>query len=476
MCWFAGFTYWNRKLIEKIASTLKKRAIDDENYYVADNYSFYHAHLKISDLDKNTSQPFIWDTIIVWLVWEIYNKSDILQQLSIDSHEQIYTELQIIALAYKKMWADFVNILNWEFAISIYDIQEKKLLLFRDRWGVNNVYYRIYKWELFYASEIKSLILNAPVCSKTSMIHHMIFQFWISPQTILQDIFILRPWTYLEFKDNKVSIADFSPYKYRDIQSNFIETLEKSVIRRIPHFQKRIFLGLSGWPDSNLILYFLKKHFSWEIIAYSFLTDKNTQDINIASENARKHNIKHLVINMNDYVFTQSAQDLYTHEGIVNIPDLNKILKKSFPEYSDIKVEFWWDGKEELILWNNHYPYKSILARYKYFYEKNLVEVINISQEFLNKEMFDYNLQIIDKLSLRSGIERRLPFTDYELLRFFKDKNYRKQAEEFLFEKWIKIVSWEYWYDLGIKFENLYDSKLANNKNILLSEFKKHMI
>jgi len=39
---------------------------------------------------------------------------------------------------------------------------------------------------------------------------------------------------------------------------------------------------------------------------------------------------------------------------------------------------------------------------------------------------------MIDKLSLRSGVERRLPFTDYEMLRFFKNKNYRLLAEEFL--------------------------------------------
>jgi hypothetical protein len=39
---------------------------------------------------------------------------------------------------------------------------------------------------------------------------------------------------------------------------------------------------------------------------------------------------------------------------------------------------------------------------------------------------------MIDKLSLRNGVERRLPFTDYEMLRFFKYKNYRREAQNFL--------------------------------------------
>jgi len=55
--------------------------------------------------------------------------------------------------------------------------------------------------------------------------------------------------------------------------------------------------------------------------------------------------------------------------------------------------------------------------------------------------MFDYNLQMIDKITLRNGIERRLPFTDYELLRFFKYKTYRQEAEAFLALHGISLVS-----------------------------------
>lgn len=72
------------------------------------------------------------------------------------------------------------------------------------------------------------------------------------------------------------------------------------------------------------------------------------------------------------------------------------------------------------------------MGRYKYFHSRGMVEDFLINQEFLNHEMFDYNLQMIDKLTLRNGIERRLPFTDYELLRFKNYKTYRKEVEVFL--------------------------------------------
>jgi len=385
--------------------TLKQRATDAEHTHVMQGYSFYHAHLKISDLDKDTSQPYICDTCVVWLVWEIYNKDEILTQIWVNEPAEKYTELEVIALAYECLGHSFINIVNGEFAISIYDTIQQKYIFYRDRWGVNNLYYRIYNWNLYFASEIKSLILDTPVCSKKSMIDHLIFQFWISPDTIVKGVSILRPWSYAVFQDNKLNIQKFAPYIYINTKSSIIETVEKSVVRRIPFFQKRVLLWLSGGPDSNLILYFLGKHFKWEIIAYSFRTEKNKKDIDIAIKNAQTQKIKHHIIDMDNYEYSKLWEDLYTHEGLVYLPNLWKIFKEKYPEYSNIKVEFGWDGKEELILGNNHYPYKEILSRFIYFYKKGLCQNYIINQEFLNKEMFDYNLQMIDKLTLRNGIE-----------------------------------------------------------------------
>jgi hypothetical protein len=66
---------------------------------------------------------------------------------------------------------------------------------------------------------------------------------------------------------------------------------------------------------------------------------------------------------------------------------------------------------------NVHYPYKDIIGRYIYFNKTKEVNY-NINHKFLNYTLFDFNLQLYDKVSLRNGVEIRLPFTDYELIRF----------------------------------------------------------
>ena len=460
MCGFAWFTYQNEKLLENVSQTLKSRAIDDDYSYYDEWLSFYHAHLKISDLDKNTSQPLIWDHVVVWLVGEIYNKKHLLELVWIEGNAEDYTELQTIALCYEKLWENFINYVNGEFTIFIYDKTKSEYFLFRDRWGVNNAYYRIYKNQFYFASEMKALILQVAEVDRNAFIEYMTFQFSISPNTIVKDVKTLRPGTYAVFKDGKLFLKDFKPYEYTET-GNIIETIEASICRRIPHFQKKIFISLSGWPDSNLILYFLDKHYQWEIIAYTFCTDENKSEVVYAVENAKKLWIQHLLIDMNAYNFQDKKQDIYHHEWLLKSPNLWRIIREKYPEYNSIKVEFWWDGKEELILGNNHFPYESIQERYEYFRSKDMINTFDINQEFLNKEMFDFNLQMIDKITLRNGLERRMPFTDYELLRFFKYQNYRQEAEDFLKTKWMSIIQGEYWYNIGTWFQYNFSPKEA---------------
>lgn len=469
MCWFLWFTFQDKKLLEDLSLSLKPRAIDRDYYYYNDNLSFYHAHLSISDLHKDTSQPYVSKQgTVVGFVWEVYNKEFLLWLLE---KEWDYTELEVISFMYEWYGEEFIHYINGEFAIFIYDPRIDSYFLFRDRWGTNNIYYTFEDGKLYFASEIKALIRSNPELNKRAFIEHMTFQFSISPNTIVEGILTLRPATFLVFSWGSIEVKNFREYIPQENHTTIISAIESAVVRRIPTFQDKIFLSLSGWPDSNLLLYFLSKYYKWEIIAYSFESEKNSAEIVIAKSNTTILWVKHLIINTDWEEYQNIHSDIYVHEWLVNLPNLWSILKKKYPEYSNIKVEFWWDGKEELILGNNHFPYKEILSRYEYFRNKLLIKEYQITQEFLNKEMFDYNLQMIDKLTLRNGIERRMPFTDYELLKFFRYWNYRNEAKEFLQKQWLNIVDWEYWYNLGIGFENLYDTDLVKNKDILFEKF-----
>lgn len=476
MCWFAWFNFNDEKLLKKIWKRLKDRNKDWEKFHYSDNVSFYHASLRLTDKDKNTEQPFIYNNLLIWFVWEIYNKEYLLNLIWLKDKNK-FTELEVIWLLFSKFGSKFIDYLNWEFAIFIFDKKTEKYFLFRDRYWVHSVYYKILNDKIFFSSEIKSLIFdkNDIKINKNALIEYMTFNFSISPNTIIDWINILKPWYYLEYSNNSYKINKYSKYIYQEKKISFIDTLEKAVIRRIPKNIDKIFVPISWWADSNLVLFFLSKYFKWEIITYTFFNKNNLEDVNTAKCNVKKYGFKHLLINIDEFNNFDYENNIIYHEWLVKLFNIWKILRNKYPEYKDVNIEFTWDWREELLLVNNHYNYKEMVLKYKYFNTNKMINKYNITQEFLNLNMFDFNLQLIEKLTLNNLIERRLPFTDYELLRYKNYKNYKKEAREFLEAKGISIVEWTYGHNNGINFKYLSINDLKKYLKYFILQLQKNI-
>lgn len=441
MCWFAWISSVDNVCIKNMSQPLLSRAIDGQSFFFLETeLSFFHAHLKISDLHIGASQPYVTDALVVWLVWEIYNKQEMLKLCNIWEDAEKYTELEVIGLCYNKLGVRFIDYINGEFSIFIFDRKSKQYYLFRDRYGVHAIYFRKIGNTLYFASEIKSLLFTESPYSQVAIAEYLTFGFTLSPHTLFEDISILPPGKYLEYKSGSdILISDFWPFILEKTTRNFIDVFQSAVIRRIPKYQNKILIPLSGWKDSNLVLFFLKKHFQGKIITYSFLNEWNYEDVETAEKNAKIHNVRHIIIDITKSIFPGES-DFYLHEWIVQLYDIIWLIKDNLGEDSDVRVEFSWDGREEFFCTNSHFDYKNIIWRYRYFLSKRVLDSYPISHEFLNHSMFDFNLQLIEKITLRNGIERRLPFTDYELLWFRWYKSYREDTYQYLTSNGISIV------------------------------------
>jgi len=94
--------------------------------------------------------------------------------------------------------------LNGQFSIAIWDKNECKLLLVRDRTGIIPLFYTIVNSQIIFASEIKALLplLGKPPTLNTQALDQ-IMTFWspISPETIFQDIFEVSPGYKIEVQN-----------------------------------------------------------------------------------------------------------------------------------------------------------------------------------------------------------------------------------------------------------------------------------
>ncbi len=447
MCWLAWISFNSKRSLESLCSPVKTRAKDSESFYFSENLSFYHAHLQISDLDKDTSQPFVRDNLVIWLVWEIYNKQQILDTLWISWFENDYTELEVIFFAYKKVGEEFIEYLNGEFAIFIHDTSLWKYFLYRDAWGTKSLFYSLIENNFFFSSELEWFPIDYSLC-KEAFCELSVFRFINSPWTLVESIYVVPPQSYVVFDWTSLSTIYYNLFSFPSIWS-FFHALEVSLIRRIPKFQNRVSISLSWWYDSNIILSYLLKNYSGEVIAYSFLSTNNVEDVEIASRNAKMHGIKHIVTDVDSELKNGNIQ--FINKLWIDFLDIFGYIKRFFPDFYNIKVDFSWDCKEEL-LHANFFDERKIFYQYARLRELSQIKEYVINQKFLNNGVFNYNMQVIEKTLFSNGIEKRMAFSDNSLRSYFLSweinrEKYVAYLDEFFKKHNIQTVSnWKYWF------------------------------
>ena len=144
MCGIAGFFSVSNKfspgeLINMMVS-LNHRGPDANDFYCNDTVGIGNSRLSIIDLSTQANQPMHsrCNRYVIVYNGEVYNFKEIASELNIRFRTKSDTE--VILEAFAEWGVTFVKKLNGMFAIAIYDKEEDKLYIFRDRLGVKPLY------------------------------------------------------------------------------------------------------------------------------------------------------------------------------------------------------------------------------------------------------------------------------------------------------------------------------------------------
>src|SRR6266436_1399898 len=170
MCGIAGVVSTTREsniteaLVHHMCNQIVYRGPDAEGLYVADGAGLGMRRLSIIDLSGG-HQPVFNEDRSSWIVYngEIYNFLDLRPELESRGHRfRTHCDTEVIIHLYEEMGADCVKQLRGMFALAIYDKTKRKLILARDRLGKKPLHYALHKGNLYFASEIKSILAVAP--------------------------------------------------------------------------------------------------------------------------------------------------------------------------------------------------------------------------------------------------------------------------------------------------------------------------
>ncbi len=170
MCGIAGFSGPTvhadaaRPQLEAMIHTLHHRGPDGYGFHAAEGIGLAHARLAIIDLATG-DQPIRNERGDVWTVFngEIFNYVELRAALVAQGH-RFYTQsdTEVIVHLYDRYGDAFVEHLNGQFAIALWDARRKRLVLARDRAGIRPLFYTHARGNTWFASEIKALLSVLP--------------------------------------------------------------------------------------------------------------------------------------------------------------------------------------------------------------------------------------------------------------------------------------------------------------------------
>ena len=278
MCGICGFIVQDQErlrdfnnLLIRMTESLSHRGPDCEGYYCAKNRGAIaglgHRRLSIIDLSDEANQPLANedDSIIVAFNGEIYNYNYLTSDLKARRHIfKSHSDTEVIVHLYEEYSQRCVDKLDGMFAFALFDKKRNKLILARDRMGIKPLFYALKGKNIYFASEIKSLLLNTEISRQIdlkSLDSYLTFGYIPSERTIFQDIKKLLPASYLIYENGRVTISSYWSIDYQtkikltenEIKEHLDALLKKAVNK---HLISDVPLGafLSGGIDSSIIV------------------------------------------------------------------------------------------------------------------------------------------------------------------------------------------------------------------------------
>ena len=138
------------------------RGPDSQQYVEMGNVQFGFNRLSIIDLDAGSNQPFENSELGLTIVFngEIYNYIEIREELvGLGYTFHTSSDTEVLLTAYYHYKEEIFNRFIGMWALAIFDKNENKVILSRDRFGIKPLYYMVQNGIFYFASEMKSLII-----------------------------------------------------------------------------------------------------------------------------------------------------------------------------------------------------------------------------------------------------------------------------------------------------------------------------
>jgi asparagine synthase (glutamine-hydrolysing) len=181
-------------ILKKMTDAIAHRGPDGEGLWIDRNIGLGHRRLAIIDLSPAGHQPMtsLNQRYVITYNGEIYNYRELKADLEIEGFKFIsQSDTEVLLYAITAWGLKALDKLNGMFAFALWDKQEQKLLLARDRYGIKPLYYALTSNTLAFGSEQKAVLAQpgfAPSIDMEALLEYFTFQNIFTDKTLVQGV------------------------------------------------------------------------------------------------------------------------------------------------------------------------------------------------------------------------------------------------------------------------------------------------
>lgn len=478
--------------IQNMASATKYRGPDDTQCVIKDKCALSFNLLDII----GGSQPIHDKTknLILICNGEIFNHAELKNSYFSNDKFLTKSDVEIILHLYKKMGVNCLKYLEGQFSFLLFDLNAKKILIARDRFGINPLFYHKQDGVFIVSSEIKSIlaanIIKNLRLNKTAVAQNMFFYGALLPHTCFFDIFQLPPASFgiYDIQTETISIKPYYNLKTKGSKKNKNQ-LEKELKQILAESVKKRLQGnsipgvyLSGGLDSSIIAYLMsrlsKKTKLFSIAFKNPQFDESKYQLLLAKTLHLK--LKQILISISDISDNVSKSIYHAETPLIRTAPIPMMLLSKMVRNERVKFVLCGEGADELFagypvflkgkssfqdkwpviknfinIFNDDSIKDNILQEYKKMNKKQSKNyLVDSRKKEISTKLSQYLLSNQgDRMSMANGVEQRFPFLDTDVVNFAFSLN----KKHLIYKKEGKLI-------LKQTFKNEIPDKIANRK------------
>lgn len=454
---FAGSLYSKlqlQKLINDASFSLQHRGPDQKSSFVGENVALGITRLAIQD-PVHGHQPISSGGYTLVFNGELYNTNSLKQKLKLTGYSfRTDCDTEVLLNALIEFGNDIIPQLEGMFAFALWNENDQRLTLARDRWGEKPLYCAYTEQSLSFASEIKALHCFPHlkwIVSEDDVAVFLKNSYLPNPRTGWQGVYKLAPGTILTFKDGEVKTHKFfTPAFHESVNQSPGQLFEllKATVDDCLISDRPIGGFLSGGLDSTTMAYFLSRSKPEAPIFSLHWDDENYSEKRFTEEAAKALNLNHHSIKCSPAFFMEnfdSIVDLYDEpfadESMVPTFCLAKFAKER------VDVVITGDGADEFFLGYERYFFEGSFQTYLEIFAATSLSTMQMvcQPEFIQDRLLlpmeilgvkddpskrirswvdmhtylpDDILMKVDRSTMAVGLEARCPFLTPQITNF----------------------------------------------------------